>query len=185
MDLRLGNKLALVTGSTGGIGEGIAKSARKGRRRRGRARQERGAGTARCGGDRWRGPKVFVATGDLSTDEGAGQVAHRVLSVAGGVDILINNAGARLRGSAEVMDRGTGVRVAAQGLATLQGLRAEGADQRDAHRGGDDPAHTTTSSESGVNPSEYALRTLEEGAARRRLDRVGMVRPRNDRHANE
>ncbi len=94
MDLRLRCRSALVTGSTGGIGEGIAKAlAREGAavfvHGRNEARAQRVAEEIRG-----EGTKAFVATGDLSNDEGAGQVAQRVLSVAGGVDILINNAGA-------------------------------------------------------------------------------------------
>ena len=94
MDLRLGDRLALVTGSTGGIGEGIAKAlAREGAvvvvHGRNEARAQRVAEEISI-----EGGKAYVATGDLSTDEGAGQVAQKVLSVVGGVDILINNAGA-------------------------------------------------------------------------------------------
>ena len=38
----------------------------------------------------------------------------------------------------------------------LEGLLAEGADYREAHRGGDDPAHVVVASESSVNLTEYA-----------------------------
>ncbi len=46
--------------------------------------------------------------------------------------------------------RGADIRVVAQGSAPRQGLRAEGADQRGAHRGGDDPANAQAASESSV-----------------------------------
>ena len=38
-----------------------------------------------------------------------------------------------------------------------QSLRADDADQRDAHRGGDDPAHTQAASESIMNLTKQAL----------------------------
>ena len=93
MDLRLTGRLALVTGSTGGIGKGVAKALA----REGAAVIVHGRNEARAcrvaeeiGGE---GAEAFEATGDLSTDAGAELVAQKVLSISGGVDILINNAG--------------------------------------------------------------------------------------------
>lgn len=94
MDLQLNGKRALVTGSSSGIGEAIAKIlAREGasvivhgrnQERTNRVAQEIIAD----------GGKAFVAVGELDTDEGAKTVADKALSSFGGVDILINNAGA-------------------------------------------------------------------------------------------
>ena len=85
MDLRLTGRLALVTGSTGGIGKGVAKALA----REGAAVIVHGRNEARAcrvaeeiGGE---GAEAFVATGDLSTDAGAELVAQKVLSISGGV----------------------------------------------------------------------------------------------------
>ena len=85
MDLRLGARSALVTGSTGGIGQGIA-----------RALASEGAA------------KASVATGELSTGEGAGQVAQKMPSVAGGdvVDQDINAATYENRGWTDATPEG-------------------------------------------------------------------------------
>ena len=55
-----------------------------------------------------------------------------------------------LRGRAEAVDRGADIRVVAQGSAPRQGLRAEGVDQRDTHRGVNGPATAQASRESSV-----------------------------------
>src|SRR5918995_456314 len=55
------------------------------------------------------------------------------------------------------MDRGADVRMADTEPPFEQRLRADGADQRDAHRGGDDPAHTQAASESSMNLTKQAL----------------------------
>ena len=93
MDLQLRDKRALVTGSSSGIGESIAKALAQegaivvvhGRKEEqaNRVAQEIAEG----------GGKAFVAIGELTTDDGARQVADQVLSSLSGVDILINNAG--------------------------------------------------------------------------------------------
>lgn len=93
MDLQLRDKRVVVTGSSSGIGEAIAKALGQegaivvvhGRHEEqaNRIAQEISEG----------GGKAFVAIGDISTDEGARQVADKVLSSLGGVDILVNNAG--------------------------------------------------------------------------------------------
>ncbi|BAZ11648.1 putative 3-oxoacyl-(acyl carrier protein) reductase [Calothrix sp. NIES-4071] len=93
MDLQLNGKRALVTGSSSGIGEGIAKTLAKegaiviihGRN------QERASRVAEE--IKQNGGQAFVAVGDLSNDEEAKLVAESTMSAIEGVDILINNAG--------------------------------------------------------------------------------------------
>jgi 3-oxoacyl-[acyl-carrier protein] reductase len=93
MDLRLAGKHALVTGSSGGIGEGVAKiMAREGVAVVVHGRSE--ASTARVVKEILdTGGKAFAATGDLSSDQGASRVADRAFGALGAVDILVNNAG--------------------------------------------------------------------------------------------
>lgn len=94
MDLQIQGKRALVTGSSAGIGEAIAKTLAQegafvvvqGRRETAVCRVVEEIETA--------GGKAFAAIGDLGTDEGATQVAKAALKAIGGVDILVNNAGA-------------------------------------------------------------------------------------------
>jgi 3-oxoacyl-[acyl-carrier protein] reductase len=92
MDLQLGGKRALVTGSSTGFGEAIAK----------RLAAE-GAAVVVHGRDRDRamavakaisdvGGDVAVAIGDLGTDEGADAV-HAAGVEGGPIDILVNNVG--------------------------------------------------------------------------------------------
>jgi len=93
MDLKLNGKVALVTGSSAGIGEAIAE----------RLAQE-GAGVIVHGRNRERaqavaeritraGGRAKVAIGDLATDAGAASVIKEALAAFGGVDIVVNNAG--------------------------------------------------------------------------------------------
>lgn len=94
MDLQLKGKKALVTGSSGGIGEAIAKTLAQegvavvvqGRRE---AEVERVVQEIEAAGG-----SAYGVLGDLGTDEGAQQVTEAVLKATGGVDILVNNAGA-------------------------------------------------------------------------------------------
>jgi 3-oxoacyl-[acyl-carrier protein] reductase len=93
MDLKLMGKRALVTGSSSGTGTEIAKTlAREGAfvvvhgRNQGRA-------AAVADEIRSEGGKAAVVIGDLSTTEGAEQIAQNAREAFGGVDILINNAG--------------------------------------------------------------------------------------------
>ena len=92
MDLGLKNKRVLVTGSTGGIGAGIArKFAEEGATvvingRRAKMAEEVAAGIREAGG------KAIVAVGDLTSDEAVDRVFDKAYSELGGIDILVNNA---------------------------------------------------------------------------------------------
>jgi 3-oxoacyl-[acyl-carrier protein] reductase len=94
MDLQLNGKRALVTGSSSGIGEAIAKVlAQEGAAVVIQGRQEKEADRVAqeitaAGG------KAIVVLGDLSDDQAAATVAEKALSAFGGIDILVNNAGA-------------------------------------------------------------------------------------------
>src|SRR5215469_3267996 len=93
MDLQLQGKRALVTGSSSGIGAGIARVlAREGTmvvvHGRNRERADRVAEEAGKEGGR-----VQVAVGDLTDDAQAQAVAQAADAAFGGIDILINNAG--------------------------------------------------------------------------------------------
>jgi 3-oxoacyl-[acyl-carrier protein] reductase len=95
MDLQLREKRALVTGSSSGIGAGIARIlAAEGVhvvvQGRDAERANRVAAEIRTQGGR-----AEVALGDLSCDESAARVSEAVITKLGGVDILINNAGGR------------------------------------------------------------------------------------------
>lgn len=88
MDLQLNGKRALVTGSSSGIGEGIARMlAQQGARVvvHGRNLERTRAIADDIGG--------VTAIGDLSGNEGADAVAAVVEESLGGIDILVNNAG--------------------------------------------------------------------------------------------
>lgn len=90
MDLDLAGLRALVTGSSSGIGTGIARMlAKEGARvvvhGRNRERAEQAARDIGAAG---------VAIGDLSTDEGAALVYEQARAALGGsIEILVNNAG--------------------------------------------------------------------------------------------
>lgn len=93
MNLDLTGKRALVTGSSQGIGTGIAAVlSREGAtvvvHGRNQERTEKVAASIRSDGG-----KAYVAVGDLATDAGASDVAKAALDHAGGIDILVNNAG--------------------------------------------------------------------------------------------
>ncbi|MDX1616739.1 MAG: SDR family NAD(P)-dependent oxidoreductase [Candidatus Promineifilaceae bacterium] len=92
MDLGLENKRVLVTGSTGGIGEGIAKRFAQegaivlinGRRVE---EAERVAAEIRATGG-----QALVASGDLTRDDDVDAIVELAQSEVGGIDILVNNA---------------------------------------------------------------------------------------------
>jgi len=92
MDLQLTGKRVLVTGSTGGIGEGIAKGfAQEGATViiNGRREAEAQRVAAEITSD---GGRAIVALGDLSTDEGVDRVLSVITQELGGLDVLVNNA---------------------------------------------------------------------------------------------
>src|SRR5579872_5998687 len=94
MDLGLRGKRALVTGSSAGIGEAIAKTlAAEGTQVvvHGRRHDEADRVAHEIGGN---GGTVEVVLGDLSRDDDAAHVAEKALAFFGGIDILVNNAGA-------------------------------------------------------------------------------------------
>ena len=96
MDLKLKDRRALVTGSSSGIGEAVA-----------RLLAQEGAAVVVHGRNRERAEKVAaeikaagVAIGDLSTDEGAASVHEQARAALGGnIEILINNAGGSSTGN--------------------------------------------------------------------------------------
>jgi 3-oxoacyl-[acyl-carrier protein] reductase len=94
MDLALTGKRALVTGSTGGIGEGIAKLlAREGAAVVVQGRND-SAGRRVQQQIEAAGGRAAVAIGDLSTDDGAKRVVDTAVAEFAAIDILVNNAGA-------------------------------------------------------------------------------------------
>jgi 3-oxoacyl-[acyl-carrier protein] reductase len=93
MDLQLRGKRALVTGSTSGIGEQIAKTlAAEGVQVvvHGRRREEAERVVAEIKANN--GSAVFTI-GELRSDEEAAAVAKEASAAFGGIDILVNNAG--------------------------------------------------------------------------------------------
>lgn len=92
MDLQLEGKRALVTGSSRGLGEAMAKAlAAEGAKVviHGRNRQAAEAVAHDIGGS----DRVAVVLGDLSEEGAADGVAARAEAAFGGIDILVNNAG--------------------------------------------------------------------------------------------
>lgn len=96
MDLKLKGRRALVTGSSSGIGEAIA-----------RMLASEGCAVVVHGRNRERAEKVAadikavgIALGDLATDEGAAAVHDEARKALGGnIEILINNAGGSSTGN--------------------------------------------------------------------------------------
>lgn len=90
MDLKLDNKLSLVTGSTAGIGYAIASAlAREGSRVIVNGRTQTAVDEAASKIRSETGGKIFVFAGDLSTETVAQQVAKQFPDV----EILVNNLG--------------------------------------------------------------------------------------------
>jgi 3-oxoacyl-[acyl-carrier protein] reductase len=95
MELQLKGKRALVTGSSSGIGAGIARVlAAEGARV---VVHGRDATRARevCEQLRSTGAQASVVLGDLATVRGCDDVGDTVMRELGGIDILVNNAGGR------------------------------------------------------------------------------------------
>jgi NAD(P)-dependent dehydrogenase (short-subunit alcohol dehydrogenase family) len=93
MELKLQGKRALVTGSSSGIGESIARTlAKEGAivviHGRNAERAQRVADAIQNDGG-----KAVMALGDLTTDEGAAVVLEQTLKALGAIDILVNNSG--------------------------------------------------------------------------------------------
>lgn len=93
MDLQLKGKRALVTGSSSGIGRGIAEvMAREGAvvvvHGRNRERSQDTLDAIRAAGG-----EAHLALGDLATDAGAAAVAQAAHDALGGIDVLVNNIG--------------------------------------------------------------------------------------------
>lgn len=94
MDLGLAGKVAIVTGSSRGIGKAIAlELAREGCRiclcARGAAALSQAAEEVRS----QTGAEVLEIAADVSTPEGAHQVVNHTVNTFGGLDILVNNVG--------------------------------------------------------------------------------------------
>jgi 3-oxoacyl-[acyl-carrier protein] reductase len=96
MDLELSGRRALVTGSSSGIGEAVARMlAEEGARVvvHGRSRERANGVAERIGA-------AGVALGDLSSDEGAEEVHSAAVAALGGpIEILVNNAGGSSTGN--------------------------------------------------------------------------------------
>jgi 3-oxoacyl-[acyl-carrier protein] reductase len=96
VDLELTNKIAIVTGSTKGLGFGIAQAlVQEGCRVTICARGEAGLAdavenlrTVPGGAER-----ILAVQADLSTEKGAADVVLRTVETFGGLDILVNNVG--------------------------------------------------------------------------------------------
>ncbi len=93
MDMQLTGKTALVTGSSSGIGRGVATTlAREGaivvvHGRNAERAQETADAIRTAGGT------AHLAIGDLTTDEGAAAIIRSVQNQVRGIDILVNNIG--------------------------------------------------------------------------------------------
>lgn len=93
MDLQLKDKVALVTGSSSGIGASIAKTlAREGATV---IVHGRNSERTKLVADEItkQGGKAFAVVGDLSQEDGAKRVAEQAFKTADRIDILVNNAG--------------------------------------------------------------------------------------------
>ena len=94
MDLRLANKRVLVTGSSAGIGKGIAsRFADEGATVIVHGRDAKKTNTVAEEIASAARRKVFSATADLATDEGAAELTNQILKATKGIDILVNNHG--------------------------------------------------------------------------------------------
>jgi len=95
MDLQLRDKIALVTGSSRGLGFASARAlldegCRVAICARGNARLEKAAETLRRAGA---ADRVLAVQADLSRGEGVAAVVHRTVETFGRLDVLVNNVG--------------------------------------------------------------------------------------------
>ncbi len=101
---RLENRVAVVTGSSMGIGQAIAERfAREGAKivvnSRSAERAEASAQALRLGG--W---EAVAAAGDVSRPEDAARLAEAAVSAFGGLDVWVNNAGINAIGPSLSLD---------------------------------------------------------------------------------
>ncbi len=100
MDLQLDGKCALVTGSSSGIGESIARYLA----REGATVVVHGRNVERteavCTDIKAAGGEALAVTGDLTDDAAVAGIRDRIFTEMGGLDILVNNAGGRPKGFA-------------------------------------------------------------------------------------
>jgi NAD(P)-dependent dehydrogenase (short-subunit alcohol dehydrogenase family) len=93
MDLQLKDKVALVTGSSSGIGASIAKTL-AGEGATAIVHGRNAERTKRVADEiNEQGGKAFAVVGDLSEEAGAKTVVEEAFKAAGRIDILVNNAG--------------------------------------------------------------------------------------------
>ncbi|MGV8955599.1 MAG: SDR family NAD(P)-dependent oxidoreductase [Cypionkella sp.] len=93
MDLKLDGKIALVTGSSSGIGEAVARGLAREKATvivhgRDRAKAEQVAKEILAGGGR-----AHAVVGDLTIDEEVERLVAQAQDFAGPIDIVVNNAG--------------------------------------------------------------------------------------------
>jgi 3-oxoacyl-[acyl-carrier protein] reductase len=94
MDLGLGGKVAVVAGSTKGIGYATALGlAKEGARVVVNGRDPRTVEQAVHGIVQETGARVHGVAADVATDEGAVHLVRRAAELCGGVDVLVTNAG--------------------------------------------------------------------------------------------
>lgn len=95
MDLQLGEKRALITGSNSGIGAGIARVLAA----EGAVVVIHGRNTQRCdavaAAIRQAGGRALAVAGDIATEADCTSIGDTVMAQLGGIDILVNNAGGR------------------------------------------------------------------------------------------
>jgi NAD(P)-dependent dehydrogenase (short-subunit alcohol dehydrogenase family) len=93
-DGRLAGRVALVTGSTSGIGRGIALALATAGARVIVSGRDPDRGNALADEARSGGHEAAFAPADLSTDDGAARLAAKAEAAWGQVDVLVNNAAA-------------------------------------------------------------------------------------------